>query len=152
MLATATHDDQGKLTWRPSIDVGRFQDPGETEDGMPYGVQNTEFAEVITGDAGRAAFAFLGTGTRGNDQAGTFDGTWYMFVSYTYDGGKTWRTVNATPRNPVQRGCVWNGGLVKACRNMLDFNDISVDKTGHVYVAYTDGCTTVEGGYSCDKT
>ena len=151
MLATATHDDKGNLHWNPSIDVGAFQDPGETEDGLPHGVQNTEFSEVITGDAGRAAFAFLGTGTQGAYQDGAFTGTWYLFVAYTYDGGRTWRTVNATPHDPVQRGCVWNGGLINACRNMLDFNDIGVDRQGHVYVAYTDGCTA-SPQYNCDTT
>jgi hypothetical protein len=151
MIATATHDAKGNLHWNPSIDVGRFQDPGQTEDGMTHGVQNTEFAEVITGSPGRAAFAFLGTGIASNDQFGSFPGTWYLFVSYTTDGGKSWRTVNATPNDPVQRGCVWNGGLVNACRNMLDFNDIGIDSHGHIYVAYTDGCTT-GGGYSCDTT
>ena len=151
MMATATHDANGTLHWKPSIDVGAFQNPGETEDGLPSGVQNTEFAEVITGDAGRAAFAFLGTSRQGGYQAGDFTGTWYLFVSYTFDGGRTWRTVNATPNDPVQRGCVWNGGLVNACRNMLDFNDIGMDKQGRVYVAYTDGCTT-SAQYSCDTT
>jgi LPXTG-motif cell wall-anchored protein len=151
MMATATYDPDGTMHWRPSVDVGALQDPGETEDGLPFGVQNTEFSEVIAGDPGRAAFAFLGTGRPGGDQGGDFQGTWYLFVSYTYDGGKTWRTVNATPNDPVQRGCIWNGGLVNACRNMLDFNDIGIDTTGHVYVAYTDGCTTT-ATYSCDKT
>ena len=151
MVATATHDDSGNLHWNKSVDVGQFQDRGETEDGLPFGVQNTEFSEVVTGDAGRAAFAFLGTGKQGPYQDGSFTGTWYLFVSYTFDGGKHWRTINATPSDPVQRGCVWNGGLVNACRNMLDFNDIGIDKQGHVYVAYTDGCTTT-ADYSCDKT
>ncbi|MDP9065477.1 MAG: hypothetical protein M3O06_06415, partial [Pseudomonadota bacterium] len=27
-------------------------------------------------------------------------------------------------------------------RNLLDFNDITVDKFGRVYTAYTDGCIT----------
>lgn len=151
MIAVATHDAKGNLHWGKSIDVGRFQDPGQTEDGLPHGVQNTEFPEVITGSRGRAAFAFLGTGKQGAFQDGAFTGTWYLFVSYTTDGGKTWRTVNATPHDPVQRGCVWNGGLVNACRNMLDFNDIGIDPQGHVYVSYTDGCTTSKA-YSCDKT
>jgi hypothetical protein len=151
MIAVATHDAKGNLHWRKSIDVGRFRDPATTEDGLPHGVQNTEFPEVITGSRGRAAFAFLGTGTQGAFQDGAFPGTWYLFVSYTTNGGKTWRTVNATPHDPVQRGCVWNGGLVNACRNMLDFNDIGIDPQGHVYVAYTDGCTTSKA-YSCDKT
>ena len=151
MIAVATHDAKGNLHWSKSIDVGRFQDPGQTEDGLPHGIQNTEFPEVVTGGPGRAAFAFLGTGTQGAFQDGSFTGTWYLFVSYTTDGGKTWRTVNATPGDPVQRGCVWNGGLVNACRNMLDFNDIGIDAQGHVYVAYTDGCTTSRA-YSCDRT
>jgi hypothetical protein len=74
-----------------------------------------------------------------------------LFVSFTYDGGKTWHTVNATPNDPVQRGCIWNGGGSNPCRNMLDFNDITIDKQGRVLVAYTDGCTT-DAVYSCDKT
>jgi hypothetical protein len=152
MIATATHDADGNLKWAPSVDVGQFQNPGEAEDGLTLGVQNTEFPEVITGSRGRAAFAFLGTGLPGDDQVGDYQGTWYLYVSYTYDGGKHWRTVNATPDDPVQRGCVWNGGLINACRNLLDFNDIGIDKQGRVYVAYTDGCTTIIGGYSCDHT
>ena len=151
MIATGRTKDDGTIAWNPSVDVGQMQNPGDTEDGLPFGVQNTEFAEVITGDPGRAAFAFLGTGRQGPYQDGAFVGVWYLFVSYTFDGGKTWRTVNATPHDPVQRGCVWNGGLINACRNMLDFNDIDIDKQGHVYVAYTDGCTTTSD-YSCDKT
>ena len=151
MVAVATHDNKGNLHWQRSIDVGRFRDPGQTEDGLPHGIQNTEFPEIFTGSPGRAAFAFLGTGTQGAFQDGAFPGTWYVFVSYTTNGGKTWRTVNATPHDPVQRGCVWNGGLVNACRNMLDFNDIGIDTHGRVYVAYTDGCTTSKT-YSCDRT
>jgi hypothetical protein len=150
MVVTGTHDNAGKITWGPSIDVGGFRD-AMAEGGMPFGVQNTEFAEIITGDPGRAAFAFLGTGRPGSDQAGDYAGAWYLYVSFTYDGGKSWNTVNATPNGPVQRGCVWNGGLVNACRNMLDFNDIGVDKIGHVYVAYTDGCT-ISDTYNCKTT
>jgi hypothetical protein len=50
----------------------------------------------------------------------------------------------------VQRGCIWMEGLsnknlveTNTCddqRNMLDFNDITVDGQGRVLVAYTDGC------------
>jgi hypothetical protein len=139
----AVSQDHG-TTWAPSTDVG-----------APYGITNSKFAEVIAGDAGRAAFAFLGTscpvsqaGCAAGDQSPSFTGAWYLYVSTTYDGGKTWQTVNATPDNPVQRGCIWNGGGGNPCRNLLDFNDITLDKTGHVYVAYTDGCT-VTSTYDC---
>src|SRR4051812_1611293 len=109
--------------------------------GTPFGIQNTEFAEVIAGDDNRAAFAFLGTQTQGDTQAADFVGAWHLYVAFTYDGGKTWTTSNATPADPVQRGCIWNGGGDNPCRNLLDFNDITVDRTGRVLVGYADGCT-----------
>jgi hypothetical protein len=109
--------------------------------GTPFGIQNTEFAEVIAGDDNRAAFAFLGTPTKGDTQAADFLGVWHLYVAYTYDGGKTWTTSDATPADPVQRGCIWNGGGSNPCRNLLDFNDITVDRTGRVLVGYADGCT-----------
>ncbi len=131
----AVSHDHG-ATWSASVDVG-----------TSYGIQNTKFPEVVAGDDNRAAFAFLGTTSAGNDQAASFPGVWYLFVSYTYDGGQTWTTVNATPGDPVQRGCIWNGGGSNACRNLLDFNDASVDKQGRVLVAYTDGCANFDFTY-----
>jgi len=131
----AVSHDHGQ-TWWASSDVG-----------TSYGIQNTKFPEVVAGDDNRAAFAFLGTTSAGNDQAASFPGVWYLFVSYTYDGGQTWTTVNATPGDPVQRGCIWNGGGSNACRNLLDFNDSSVDKQGRVLVAYTDGCANFDFTY-----
>src|SRR5262249_54171402 len=56
------------------------------------------------------------------------------------DGGNTWTTYNAAPNDPVQRGCIWNGGGGNPCRNLLDFNGIAIDKVGRVLVVYTDGC------------
>ena len=139
----AVSTDHG-ATWSPSVNIG-----------AQLGIKNAVFPEVIAGDAGRAAFAFLGTTTGGDYQVESFTGTWYLYVAYTYDGGASWQVVNATPNSPVQRGCVDNGGATggtyAGCRNMLDFNDISVDLKGRVYVAYTDGCTTdPTNTYSCD--
>jgi hypothetical protein len=109
--------------------------------GTPFGVQNAEFAEVIAGDDERAAFAFLGTRTEGDTQASDFLGVWHLYVAFTYDGGKLWTTADATPSDAVQRGCIWNQGGDNPCRNLLDFNDITVDRTGRVLVGYADGCT-----------
>jgi hypothetical protein len=131
----AVSHDHGQ-TWSPSVDVG-----------VPYGIENTKFPEVVAGDDDRAAFAFLGTTSAGDDQSASFPGVWYLYVAYTYDGGKTWTTVNATPGDPVQRGCIWNGGGSNACRNLLDFNDAAVDKQGRVLVAYTDGCANFDFTY-----
>jgi hypothetical protein len=118
------------ITWAKSQDAG-----------TPFGIQNAEFAEVIAGDDNRAAFAFLGTQTTGDTQSADFQGVWHLYVAFTYNSGLTWTTVDATPTDPVQRGCIWNQGGSNPCRNLLDFNDITVDKFGRVLVGYADGCT-----------
>jgi hypothetical protein len=125
----AVSSDRG-LHWSKSNDAG-----------TPFGIQNAEFAEVIAGDDNRAAFAFLGTQASGNTQSADFPGVWHLYVSFTYNAGRTWTTADATPSDPVQRGCIWNQGGSNPCRNLLDFNDITVDRTGRVLVGYADGCT-----------
>src|SRR3954451_4660811 len=140
-------------TGRPMIAVSR--DRGKTwtkpsDAGGPFNLRNSEFAEVIAGDGNRAAFAFLGTTTRGSTQALSFGknkagtlftgGVWHMYVATTYDRGAHWSTVKVAPTDPVQRGCIWNSGGSVSCRNLLDFNDITVDKRGKVLVAFADGC------------
>ena len=134
----AVSHDHG-TTWEPSVDVG-----------APLGIRNTKFPEVVAGDDNRAAFAWLGTTTPGDDQAADFKGVWYLYVSFTYDGGKTWTTVEANPGDVIQRGCIWNGGGGNPCRNLLDFNDATVDKQGRVLVAYTDGCADYPYSYQSD--
>jgi hypothetical protein len=103
---------------------------------------------MIVGDDDRAAFSFIGTPAKGNDQDNKFRGEWHLYISTTYDGGKTWKTVDATPKDAVNRGCVHMLGLAPGSqrtdkcdfRNMLDFNDIVLDQYGRVQVAYTDAC------------
>jgi hypothetical protein len=126
--------------WGPSIDLG-----------ASLGIKNAQFPAVVAGDDDRAAVAFLGTTTGGNDQANNFSGVWHLYVSTTYDGGDHWTTVDATPTDPVQKSCIYMGGFgatTPACRNLLDFMDIGVDKQGRVYVGYADGCVDacVTGG------
>ena len=140
-------------TGRPMVAVSRNR--GQTwskpvDAGGPFNLRNSEFAEVIAGDGDRAAFAFLGTTSRGSTQALSFGknptgtkfvgGTWHMYVATTYDRGAHWTTVNARPSDPVQRGCIWNSGGSVSCRNLLDFNDITINKQGKVLIAFADGC------------
>lgn len=129
------------VSWSPIVDVSG-----------PLGVVNTQFQSAIAGDDDRAACAFIGTTTPGDDQPSNFQGTWHVYVAMTYDAGKTWTTIDATPTNPVQIGCVWLQGGSSACRNLLDFNDIAVLKDGRVIVAYADGCTTRCGQVGAPKT
>jgi hypothetical protein len=102
---------------------------------------------MVVGDSDRAAVTFLGTTTAGDDQSSQFTGTWYLYIAFTYDRGKTWTTVNATLNDPVQRGCIWLQGGSNPCRNLLDFNEITIDGQGRVEGAYTDGCTA-----ACETT
>ncbi|MEP7360742.1 MAG: Ig-like domain-containing protein [Chloroflexota bacterium] len=132
----AVSHDHG-ATWSTPVDVG-----------LSFGIQNSKFPEVVAGDNNRAAFAFLGTTTAGDDQSATFAGVWHLYVSETFDGGKHWVTVDGAPGNVIQRGCIWNGGGSSACRNLLDFNDIGVDHSGRVYVAFTDGCKDINFSYA----
>jgi hypothetical protein len=67
-----------------------------------------------------------------------------MYVATTYDRGASWTTVDATPHDPVQRGCIWNAGGGNPCRNLLDFNGMTIDKTGRVMIGFADGCVPSE--------
>ncbi len=131
----AVSHDRG-LTWSRSVDVG-----------AAFGIQNTAFPTVVTGDDNRAAYAFLGSptaGAGGSSNATDFNGVWHLYIAYTYDGGATWKTVDATPTDPVQRGPICNQGTTCSgspnTRNLLDFIDSTVDKQGRVLVGYADGC------------
>jgi hypothetical protein len=126
----AASDDRGQ-TWTNVFDVG-----------AAFGLNNVAFPAIVAGDQGRAAFAFLGTPAGpGSLQAPTFVGAWHLYVATTYDGGAHWLTSDATPNDPVQRGCIWMGGGTNICRNLLDFIDATVDNQGRVLVGYADGCT-----------
>lgn len=129
----AVSHDKG-VTWENDIDVG-----------TPFGIQNAVFPAVVAGDPDRAAFAFHGTPTAGNFGAIDFPGVWHLYVATTYDGGRTWVTVNATPENPVQGpGGICAGGI--SCnsdpdnRNLLDFFDAAIDNRGRVLIGFADGC------------
>ena len=154
----AVSHDKG-LTWSASVDVG-----ANVINGAP--IRNATFVAATAGSSGRAAVAFFGTETGGNNWScgegddcslsaqgvstgvnarDLFTGVWYLYVSMTFDGGKTWVTQNVTPGDPIQRGGICNGGT---CRNLLDFMDVQIDKEGRVLVGSEDGCVgpCVQGG------
>ncbi len=134
----AVSHDKGR-TYQNDQNVGFYQ-----------GIKNSVFPAVTAGDPDRAAFFFLGTDVGGSAGTGTdqtspyFNGVWYGFISTTYDGGRTWKTVNATPNDPVQRGVVCTNGTTcpAGTRNLLDFNDMEVDKQGRAVAGLADGCIT----------
>ncbi len=122
----------GGLTWTDDYDLG-----------ASHGIKNAVHTEAVGGTSGRAACGFLGTNVAGDYQAISFPGVWYAFIATTYDGGKTWATVNATPNDPVQNASgVWQQGGSHTDRNLLDFNEITVDDKGRVLYGYSDGCVS----------
>lgn len=143
----AVSHDKGK-TFTNDVNVGFYE-----------GIKNVVFPAVTAGDPNRAAFFFLGTTTAGSAATGTdetspyVNAVWYGFISTTYDGGKTWVTVNATPNDPVQRGVVCTNGTTcpSGTRNLLDFNDLEVDKQGRAVAALADGCITTGCIQGVDK-
>jgi hypothetical protein len=141
-LAATTTD--GGRSWGPTVDVG-----------SAVGIRNAELPMIVGGDAGRAALAFYGTGTAGDDQSSAFKGAWHLYVAYTFDGGLTWTTTDTTPNDPVQRGCIWLQGGTNPCRNLYDFEGMTVDAQGRVLIGYADGCISAEcissGGKPADS-
>ena len=137
--------EDGGLSWTNLTDVGLGAGPNGGD------VQNTAFPVVVAGDGDRAAFGFLGAEEGGNGGADdpASPHVWYAYVAFTYDGGQTWTTVSIDPGDPIQRGTVYAGGFQpqgSATRNLLDFNDMTIDRDGRVLFAYADGCIG-----SCEK-
>jgi hypothetical protein len=118
-------------------------DPNSFDLGATHGIINAAEIEAVGGSAGRAAVGFLGTNVGGDYQSVNFQGKWYAFIATTYDFGVSWTTVNATPNDPVQSMTgIWQQGGSAQDRNLLDFNEITVDDKGHVLYGYSDGCVT----------
>lgn len=126
--------------------------------GKDLGVVTSRFPVVSAGDQGRAAVAFLGAKVTGDPNAAPdptdatikpYTGVWDLYVSYTTDGGKSWKTYDATPTDPIQRGPVCTRGTTcLAGRNLLDFNDMVLDSSGHVAIALADGALSKTDTYA----
>jgi hypothetical protein len=128
----------GGQTWIRDVDVG-----------VSHGIVNAAEVEAVGGSAGRAACGFIGTnvpdGGGATYENGNFTGVWYAYITTTYDQGRHWVTVNATPNDPVQNHTgIWQrgGSGENGDRNLLDFNEITMDDKGRVLYGYSDGCHT----------
>ncbi len=147
-IHTAVSLNEGR-TWKHSQPLG-----------ADLGVVTARFPVVAAGDRGRAAVAFLGAKTAGDPNAApdptapklkAYAGVWDLYVSYTMDGGVTWKTYDATPKDPIQRGPVCTRGTTcLAGRNLLDFNDIVLDSSGRVMLALADGALKAGDTYAKD--
>ena len=130
--------DGSTVNWIRDADVG-----------ASHGIVNAAAVEAVGGSAGRAACGFIGTNLADSPgstyENGNFQGVWYVFIATTYDEGRTWVTVNAAPNDPVQNHTgIWQqgGSGENGDRNLLDFNEITIDDQGRVLYGYSDGCHT----------
>ena len=154
--AWGSNDNEDKKGGRVHVSVSTSQGDKWTIPvalGKDKGVRVSRFPLVVAGDGDRAAVAYLGSTSKGNPASKKdFTGAWHMYVSFTYDRGRTWKTYDTTPQSPVQVGSICTGGL--ACdgdRNLLDFNGMVLDGKGRVVIAFADGCLKTKGCTTKDR-
>ena len=128
----------------------------------PAQVISTTFPHIDAGDPGRIAITYLGSENRselgtpdiddndwnGNPHYAPANVSYYLYITYSLnalDEEPVFHTLRVSP-DPVQVGSIClNSGDCRdiggSNRNLLDFNDLHIDREGRVYVAFADGCT-----------
>ena len=128
----------------------------------PNQVISTAFPQIDAGDPGRIAITYLGSEDASELNQSNIDGepwdgnahyansnvSYYLYVTYSLnalDPNPVFHTVRASA-DPVQIGSIClNSGDCRdiggSNRNLLDFNDLHIDREGRVYIAFADGCT-----------
>ena len=147
--------------------MSRSTDSGETWEQTsirisPSAVISTVFPQIDAGDPGRIAITYLGSENGSELNQSDIDGepwdgnahyapanvSYYLYITYSLnalDPEPIFHTVRVSP-DPVQVGSIClNSGDCRdiggSNRNLLDFNDLHIDREGRVYVAFADGCT-----------
>ena len=128
----------------------------------PVEVISTTFPQIDAGDPGRIAITYLGSENgsellnpdidgepwNGNPHYAHGNVSYYLYITYSLnalDSEPIFHTVRVS-HDPVQIGSIClNSGDCRdiggSNRNLLDFNDLHIDRDGRVYVAFADGCT-----------
>ncbi len=128
----------------------------------PANVISSTFPQIDVGDPGRIAITYLGSedgdaigeldidgeAWDGNPHYATENVSYYLYITYSLnalDENPIFHTYRVSP-DPVQIGAIClNSGDCRdiggSNRNLLDFNDLHIDREGRVYVAFADGCT-----------
>ena len=146
--------------------MSRSIDSGETWEQTsirisPKEVISTTFPQVDAGDPGKIAITYLGSENSselgkpdidgenwtGNAHYATTNVSYYLYITFSLnalDSSPVFHTVRVSP-DPVQIGSIClNSGDCRdiggSNRNLLDFNDLHIDREGRVYVAFADGC------------
>jgi len=150
------------------IYLARSTDSGDTWDAeslriSPVEVISTAFPQTDAGDPGRIAVTYLGSENASLLNTSDIDGNnwdgnghyapnevhYHLYITYSLnalDENPTFHTYRVTD-DPVQIGAMClNSGDCRSDqggsnRNLLDFNDLHIDREGRIYIAFADGCT-----------
>lgn len=150
------------------IYLARSTDSGDTWDTeslriSPVEVISTAFPQTDAGDPGRIAVTYLGSENASLLNTSDIDGNnwdgnghyapnevhYHLYITYSLnalDENPTFHTYRVTD-DPVQIGAMClNSGDCRSDqggsnRNLLDFNDLHIDREGRIYIAFADGCT-----------
>ena len=128
----------------------------------PVEIISSVFPQVDAGDPGRIAITYLGSENASELNQSDIDGnpwdgnahyansnvSYYLYVTFSLnamDPNPVFHTIRVSP-DPVQVGSIClNSGDCRdiggSNRNLLDFNDLHIDREGRVYIAFADGCT-----------
>ena len=128
----------------------------------PVEIISSVFPQVDAGDPGRIAITYLGSNNASELNESNIDGSpwdgnahsananvsYYLYVTYSLnalDPNPVFHTFRASD-DPVQIGSIClNSGDCRdiggSNRNLLDFNDLHIDREGRIYIAFADGCT-----------
>lgn len=148
------------------ISMARSTDSGNTWDSdslqvSPPEIISTAFPHADAGSPGRLAVAYLGSDDAhmlgepdidgdpwdGHPHTAPAGVTYDLYVTFSLDAlapQPSFFTVKVTD-DPVQAGsiCISSGDcrdIGGSNRNLLDFNDLHIDKDGRVHIAFADGC------------
>ena len=128
----------------------------------PVEVISSVFPQTDAGDPGRIAITYLGSENAemlgepdidgnpwdGNAHFAQNNVTYHLYITYSLnalDPNPTFHTYRVTT-DPVQVGSIClNSGDCRdiggSNRNLLDFNDLHIDRLGRVFISIADGCT-----------
>lgn len=109
--------------------------------------KTTVFPWVSAGDDGRIAVSYYGTDATGySPEVIAGNPNWYVYSSYSTDGGKTF-TEYQTTTNYLHQGsvCTSGTGCDTGTRDLLDFFETDYDAQGCLVTAYADNSRDTVG-------
>ena len=124
-LLSTSHD--GGQTWSDPVKVNSTP-------------KTTVFPWVSAGDDGRIAVSYYGTDATGySPEVLAGNPKWYVYSSYSTDGGQTFSEYQTTP-NYLHEGkvCTSGTGCATGTRDLLDFFETDYDANGCLVTAYAD--------------